>query len=96
MRTKLRTEKEIKAEIAALLAIKENPKFRRYSGFGDDHFKAIDIQVSVLERGYDQDDVDERYENSDQHSIASDTVRWREGEEVDEGPVEGWQVLICK
>jgi len=91
---KAKTQKEIKREIAALLALKDNPKFRRYSAFGDDHFRSIDIQVAVLENDWDEDEVNSRYPDADSNSIAYDTFRWRQGMEVDEEPAEGWKALV--
>jgi hypothetical protein len=90
----MRTEKEIKAEVKGLEAIKSNPKFRRYSAFGDDHFRSIEIQKAVLQNDWDIDDIDERYSDSDQHSIAYDTLQWKEGKDVDETPTGGWKCLI--
>lgn len=92
--SKAKSEKEIKAEVKKLLEIKANPKFRRYSDFGDDHFRSIDIQVAVLEKDLDEDEINDRYENSDDNSTAYDAFQWREGEKVDESPSEGWKSLV--
>jgi hypothetical protein len=53
----MRTDKEIKAEIEKLKAIK--PKVRRYTVFGDNHWAAIDAQIEVLANRIDQDGADD-------------------------------------
>lgn len=94
MASKSKTVKQISAEVSGLLALKKNPKFRRFSAFGDDHFRSIDIQVAVLESDWDTDDINERYSDSDANSTAYDTLRWKNGEEEDEAPMEGWASLV--
>jgi hypothetical protein len=94
VKIKEKTEREVKKEIAALKGLFDNPKFRRYSGFGDDHFRSIRVQIAVLESDWDEQDIGERYSDPDQNSLAYETLQWKLGHEVDESPMGGWLNLI--
>jgi hypothetical protein len=88
---KSKTQKEIDAEIAALRELK--PKIRRFSAFGNDHWKSIELQIAVLEQDMDNDDISGIID-PDENSIAYDTIQWREGRDVDYAPAETWKDLI--
>lgn len=89
----VKTAKQVKAEIATLRAIK--PKVLHYSGFGDDHHRAIDVQVEVLENGWDSDDINTRYPDHTDNSSAYEAVQWREGD-AEEGLADSWKELVRK
>ncbi len=90
-----RTSKEIAAEVERLTEMK--PNVLRRSMFGDDHHKAIDAQVRVLERGMTQDSAANYFDPSDGgeniYSAAMDACFWRDGES-DDLPSEAWKDLV--
>ena len=88
-----KTQDEVEKEVAALKDLK--CKIRRFSAFGDDHWKSIDVQIEVLEDNLDEDDIDQ-FDDPDLNSIAYETMSWAMGEEVDESPAEGWKSLLIK
>lgn len=70
--SKRKTEEQISAEIAALVALK--PKVRQRTAFGDDNHAAIDAQLAVLRERMSSDDVysaygDEGMDEFDQHTF---------------------------
>ena len=88
---------EIKAEIAALKAVK--PRIPPSSSFGDDNIAQIDAQLDVLENRMSEDDIygtfdPENNPDSSQHALdgALDALRWMEGEEG-ESPSSGWAAI---
>jgi hypothetical protein len=85
-----KTQKQIDAEIAALREIK--PRVPRYTGFGDDNWKKIDVQIAVLERDMDEDDIS-GIVDADENSIAYETIQWRDGNPVDEEPTASWKCI---
>jgi len=87
---KSKTQKQIDAEIAALKDVRT--RVRRFSAFGTDHWRQIDLQVRVLEQHLDEDDL-AAITDPDENSIAYDTIQWRDGEPVDEAPAAGWESL---
>lgn len=97
--SKRKTQEQIDAEVAALVAVK--PKVRETNAFGDDNHAAIDAQLAVLRERMSHDDVydaygDEDSEEFDQHTLdaALSAHDWMVGTlAADEGsPSEGWVV----
>lgn len=92
------TEKQIEKEIATLIKMK--PNVRRSSIFGDDHWAAIDEQITVLTKRMSQDEVYDTYasENYKENvfSAADDASRWMAGEEDMKSPSNNWKELVQK
>ena len=86
-----KTDKQIDVEVATLRELK--PKVRRFSGFGDDNHAAIDLQILVLEERMDNDEINDRYEDTDENSHAYECVQWMDGE-AEEAPSAGWKGLV--
>lgn len=92
-----RTGEEIRAEIAALVAMK--PTVRRYSAFDDDNHAAIDAQVRVLSAQMDEDEIYEAFgEDADgftQHVLdhADFACFWMCGVDDYEAPSADWMPL---
>jgi hypothetical protein len=86
-----KTEEEIDAEVAALREMK--PRVRRFSMFGDDHHKAIDLQIEVLEERMDEDQIDDLFEGDDENSHAREAVQWMAGE-TENAPSVDWKELV--
>jgi hypothetical protein len=88
------TDKQVTEEIKTLKAMK--PTVLRASVFGDDHHKAIDAQVAVLEEKLSEDDVYERYQDraDNVRDAASQAAQWMEGESEDGKPSKGWKSLV--
>lgn len=96
---KLRTNKELNDEIAALSALKTTiPKMTM---FGNNNHEKLDAQIEVLEQRmtekqveqrFYQDESDDLYQDGDNDlwSNAGDAHRWMIGEE-DESPSSGWK-----
>lgn len=91
------TDKQVKAEIENLKELK--PKIQQYSMFGDDNHKHLDAQVQVLQKRMTEEQVYEKFEDSDNPDSTSDIVSnardaamWLIGEE--EAPSKGWQSLV--
>lgn len=93
-----KTVAEVKAEIEKLREMK--PTVRQFSMFGDDHHKSIDAQIKVLERGFDEDDVYDRYDDrTNSQDSALEAAWWRSGDEnyVEDGPPsDQWKGLVVK
>jgi len=87
---KPKTEKEVNTEITKLLKIR--PKVRRFSFFGTDHWKQIDLQLRVLREEIDEDDINE-IEDPDDNNTAYDALQWMEGHDVDASPANQWEGL---
>lgn len=97
------TEKQIKAEIAALTEARGYVPERTM--FGEDNIEAIDASIEVLTERLTEDEVMERSGNEDeeddskwsQHTgdIARDAAQWLAGEET-ERPSEGWKIFKKK
>lgn len=95
VKTGPKTQEEIDAEVVKLKAIK--PCIRRYSSFNDDHYLSIDAQIEVLEQHLNDDEINDRFENSDVNSAAYQAFQWRNGEPIDDGsPSAGWESLRIK
>lgn len=96
------TEKQIKAEIEKLKKMK--PNVRPYSMFGDDHHRAIEAEIVVLEeRLTEPDDVRDRFEFAPENvrDHAEIAAQWLQGEyegfdEKDKCPSDSWKSLLIK
>ena len=89
-KVKPKTEKEVNTEIAKLLEIR--PKVRRFSVFGADHWKQIDLQLRVLRKEMHESDIN-NIMDPDENSVAYETLQWMEGRDVDASPVGQWEGL---
>jgi len=87
---KRKTEKQVSDEIKKLRDMK--PNVRRFTAFGDDNWRRIEVQIAVLERNMDENDIG-IYTDPDENSQAYDAIQWREGE-IDESPSDGWKSLV--
>ena len=75
------------------------PTVKHYSMFGDDHHKAINAQIKVLEQNMDEDGIYQRWGDDERDAYlldnALEAMHWRDGDgEAEESPWEGWQSLI--
>lgn len=86
-----RTQKQIDAEIETLRNMK--PNVRRFSMFHDDHHKAISMQILVLTKNLDTDDISD-FEHDD-YDAAIAAIDWRDGES-EGAPSEEWKDLLIK
>ncbi len=87
------TPSEINAEINALEACKSYVP--RFSFFGDDNHKGIDLQIEAL-RGEIDVTADEWNDfSTDEQTLILDAMNWQEGG-VDESPSSGWNYLKPK
>jgi hypothetical protein len=87
---------EIETEIKTLKTMK--PTVRQTSIFGDNHHKAIDAQVDVLQEQMDGDEVDDRYGNSKDNirDAAQEAALWLIGESEYGKPSDSWKELVIK
>lgn len=95
MRNKLipKTEAEIAAEISRLETMK--PKIRKFTAFGDDNHRKIDIAITVLKKDLDEDEINDRYDDSDENSEAYGVRQWMDGEDGEYGsPADQWESLV--
>lgn len=98
----MRTDKEIKTELAKLRAIKKYVP--RRTAFGDDNHESIDFQIEVLEKKLSEDDVYNRCHREDEDDgrkeddslLSSNTLdaalsarRWLDAD-GEESPSTGW------
>jgi hypothetical protein len=85
---------QIAAEIEALREIK--PRVRHFSSFGDDHRRAIEAQIEVLENAYTEDEVDEEFVDFEDNikSSALDAANWLTGDHESERLVDDWKSLV--
>lgn len=94
----MKNKEVIQKEIDGLREIK--PKVRHYSAFGDDNWKQIEAQIETLERGYDEDDIYNRYENPDVLNSALQAYQWANDMPIEDSDtdnlVESWGVLVTK
>lgn len=88
------TPEQIETEIKTLKAMK--PTVLRRSSFGDDHHRAIDAQVDVLELRKSEDDVYDEYSDDADNvrDAAIEACQWLEGEAEDGAPSENWKSLV--
>lgn len=86
-----KTDEEIDAEIATLREMK--PRVRHFTAFGDDNWKAIELQIFVLEERMDTDQAGDEYDDADEYSHATEAIQWMEGE-IETAPSEGWKELV--
>lgn len=70
----MKTKEQIEDAIKKLIEVK--PSVRRYSFFGDDNWKKIDAQILVLERGLDEDQIYDRYDDRDVLNDALIAYQW--------------------
>ena len=68
------------------------PRVRHFSGFGDDHHAAIDLQILVLEERMDEHQIGDEFEDTDDNSHAYECVQWMNGE--GEAPSDNWKELV--
>jgi len=94
-----KTDEEIKAEIAALMAMK--PGVRSHSIFGDDNHAAIDAQLRVLTEQMSEDAIyaayaDEDAGDFDQYILdsADHAYFWMSGQPDYEAPSADWMSLV--
>lgn len=92
------TDEQVEAEIKLLKELK--PKVARYNGFEEDNHTAIDAQIEVLQRRFDEDEVEEEYgdgkADDNVRNAAMDSCMWLQGEYEGEGgnsPAEEWKAL---
>jgi hypothetical protein len=99
----LRTQERIDAEIKKLQEIR--PLIKPCSAFGDDHWKAIDGQIEVLENCMDEDEVNDICDSEDRAENVRDAMReaaeWLDGYAGDNGEdtlvtTDGWKSLLPK
>jgi hypothetical protein len=95
--SKRKTEEQINAEIAVLVALK--PKVRQRTAFGDDNHAAIDTQLAVLRERMSSDEMydaygDEESDEFDQHTFdaALSAHDWMTGALAgdEESPAASW------
>jgi len=92
-KVKIKTQKEINTQIAALKEVR--PKIKPYSFFGDDNLAKLDAQVRVLEEDLDEDDIWEEWPEDEEFDIrtaADNTVAWRNGDSDVENLADDWPV----
>lgn len=70
----MKTKEQIEDAIKKLIEVKSS--VRRYSFFGDDNWKKIDAQILVLERGLDEDQIYDRYDDRDVLNDALVAYQW--------------------
>lgn len=95
---KRRTKQEVDAEVAAL---REMLPHVRHRGFFGNNRDAIEAQIAVLDECLDNDDIYDRYDNTEDpesseslHLITNATaaMEWMDGRS-DEKPSDGWKEL---
>ncbi len=87
------TEKEIKAQIAALEKCKAFVP--RHTMFGDDNFRRIDLQIEYLKGGIDTTSMEfEEFSESEQSAIY-EAQNWEEGDS-EEDLASGWDIFKKK
>lgn len=91
---KPKTDKEVKAEIAALKEMK--PFVRQFTAFGDNNHDKMDCEIQALEEDMDEDQTYDEWPEDEadmeKRSAAQYAIAWRNGDE-DESPSEGWKPL---
>lgn len=89
------TDAEIETEIEVLRSQRE--RVRRYTAFGDDNFRAIDVQIEALEGRFEEEDVYDRVDEAEyddrEKDCALEAVQWMSGAES-ERPSNGWVPLF--
>ena len=94
-----KTKQEVKEELAKLQALL--PEVRTYvprTGFGDSNVDYIKAEIKALERGWDEDDAYDYFDDDDDRRKldgALSAIQWRDGTAEDnEVPSDGWKSLI--
>ena len=90
----MKFEEQVKAEIAALRAIK--PSVQRYTALHDDNHAGIDAQIDVLTERLTNSQVHDKYLAGDDHVFfeALHASDWLFGELAEDlPPSDGWQNL---
>lgn len=90
-----KSQNEINQAIRQLEELK--PKVRPRTAFGDDNRAAIDAQIDVLRLDMSEDAIWDNWpDEKDMH--VRDSARcareWLDGEELEEGLIEGWESLV--
>jgi hypothetical protein len=70
----MKTKEQIQNAVEKLKEVK--PLVRRYTYFGDDNWAQIDAQIAVLERGYTEDDIYDRYDDPNILNSAQVAYQW--------------------
>lgn len=88
--SKRKTEDQINAEIAALVALK--PKVRKRTAFGDDNHAAIDAQLAVLRERMSSDEVHDAYGDQYTFDAALSAHDWMTGDLAsdEDAPAASW------
>jgi len=99
----MRTPKEIKAEVAALLRLKK--KLPKLSPHGHDNHACVIAQIEVLNTPMTEDTIFERGDaeatpkaklwNADVRDSAEAALKWKTGESF-EAPSVDWEMMIKK
>lgn len=73
---------------------KMRPNVRRWTAFGDDNHRAIQVQIEVLESDLDEDDIWGKWGRSEHlYPNAQHAREWLDGE-ADWSPSEDWKDLV--
>lgn len=89
-----RAPEVIQAEADLLKEMK--PRIRRWSAFNDDNWAMLDAQIAVLDDDLDEAEINQFYDNEDVNAAAYTALRWRNGEDLDDGlsVSDGWKDLV--
>jgi hypothetical protein len=93
MKTKPKTQKEIKAEIKALEACKTYAP--SHSVFGDDNHRKLDLQVEYLKGEIDITSDEYQEYSIDEQTCIEEARDWEEGYQK-ESPSSGWDTFKKK
>jgi hypothetical protein len=97
------TTEQVREVVAKLKELK--PRIRQFTYFGDDNRAAIQAQIDVLERGMDEDEVYDRWDDGerDMHvrNSALSALQWYETGEIEDADgendlAEGWESLVAE
>jgi len=86
----MRTNEEIKTEIAALEACKSYAP--SHTAFGDDNHAKIDIQLSFLRDEIDEYEMDTDDYTDGERDAVMEAKQWRDSDS-DEAPSAGWDIF---
>jgi hypothetical protein len=92
---------QIEKEIKELTEIK--PKVRHFSIFGDDNWKAVEIQIEVLSEDLSIEEIEDKWGDYSYgapslslYENATEARAWLDGDSEEESLAEGWHSLIKK
>lgn len=89
-----KTAEEVAKEIETLKKMKTS--IRQFSHFGDNNWEKVEVQITALQDGLDEDGVYDAFEgNTDHEGCALAAIQWRDGEE-ETSPSEDWKPLLVK